>query len=227
MKRLAWLLTSITTVNALFIHIFIAVIHRHNVASTTFFRQTNAINPYLILFITGYVYLCAMSDLLVNKVANSGLITLDLEQFLPKSDIKVFDLKDFLFMGLILKEKDYREALKNQAWDEYQNQYVAITCSADAIIPVWAYMLAVTYLEPIAKDVFLGTAEEMHKHLLLRNIESIDATQYEEQRLVIKGCGEIPVDAVAYAAITKMLRPVAKSIMYGEPCSTVPVYKKK
>lgn len=168
-----------------------------------------------------------MSDLLVNKVANSGLITLDLEQFLPKSDIRVFDLKDFLFMGLILKEKDYREALKNKAWDEYEHQYVAVTCSADAIIPVWAYMLAVTYLEPLAKDVYLGTADEMHRHLLVKNIEAIDTAQYEEQRLVIKGCGETPIDAVAYAAVTKVLRPVAKSIMYGEPCSTVPIYKKK
>ncbi len=168
-----------------------------------------------------------MSDLLVNKVANSGLVTLNLEPFLPDGGIKVFDLKDFLFMGLILKEKDYREALKNQAWDEYQDQYVAITCSADAIIPVWAYMLAVTYLEPLAKDVYLGTAEEMHRHLLVKNIEAIDITQYEEQRLVIKGCGETPIDAIAYAAITKVLRPVAKSIMYGEPCSTVPIYKKK
>jgi len=168
-----------------------------------------------------------MSDVLVNKVANSGLITLDLEAFLPKEEIKLFDLKDFLFMGLILKEKDYREALKNKVWDEYQDRYVAITCTTDAIIPVWAYMLAVTYLEPIAKDVFLGTAQDMHKYLLVKNIEAADTTAYNEQRIVVKGCGETPIDAIAYATITKVLRPVAKSIMYGEPCSTVPVYKKK
>jgi hypothetical protein len=191
------------------------------------FRQTNAINLAAIYNAIIQGYLCTMSDLLVNKVANSGLITLDLEQFLPKSDIRVFDLKDFLFMGLILKEKDYREALKNKAWDEYGDQYVAVTCSADAIIPVWAYMLAVTYLEPLAKDVYLGTADEMHRHLLVKNIEAIDTAQYEEQRLVIKGCGETPIDAIAYAAVTKVLRPIAKSIMYGEPCSTVPIYKKK
>lgn len=168
-----------------------------------------------------------MSDLLVNKVANSGLITLDLEQFLPKGEIRVFDLKDFLFMGLILKEKDYREALKQKSWDEYQDQYVALTCSTDAIIPVWAYMLAVTYLEPVAKDVFMGTAEEMHKHLLVKAIDNVNTDEYAEQRVVIKGCGETPIDNIAYAAITKVLRPVAKSIMYGEPCSTVPIYKKK
>ena len=164
---------------------------------------------------------------MVNKVASSGLITLDLEQFLPQGSITVFDLKDFLFMGLILKEKDYREALKARTWEEYKDQYVAVTCTADAIIPVWAYMLAVTYLEPVAKDVFLGTAEELHRHLLLKNIEQVDVTPYNEQRIVVKGCGETPIDNVAYAAITKVLRPVAKSIMYGEPCSTVPIYKKK
>jgi hypothetical protein len=168
-----------------------------------------------------------MSDLLVNKVANSGLITLDLEQFLPKGSIMTFDLKDFLFMGLILKEKDYREALKNKAWDEYQDQNVAITCSADAIIPVWAYMLAITYLEPVAKEVYMGTAEEMHKYLLVKTIEAVNTTEYTDQRVVVKGCGETPIDNIAYAAITKVLRPVTKSIMYGEPCSTVPIYKKK
>lgn len=168
-----------------------------------------------------------MSDLLVNKVANSGLITLDLEQFLPKGEVKLFDLKDFLFMGLILKEKDYREALKAKDWSEYQDALVAITCTADAIIPVWAYMLAVSYLEPVAKEVFLGTAEELHKHLLVKNIEALDAAEYNDQRVVVKGCGETPINAVAYAAITKVLRPVTKSIMYGEPCSTVPIYKKK
>lgn len=168
-----------------------------------------------------------MSDLLVNKVANSGLLTLDLEQFLPKGEVKLFDLKDFLFMGLILKEKDYREALKGKDWSEYQDALVAITCTADAIIPVWAYMLAVSYLEPVAKEVFLGTAEELHKHLLVKNIEAIDAAEYNDQRVVVKGCGETPIDAIAYAAITKVLRPVTKSIMYGEPCSTVPIYKKK
>lgn len=164
---------------------------------------------------------------MVNKVASSGLITLDLEQFLPQGGIKVFDLKDFLFMGLILKEKDYREALKARTWEEYADQNVAITCTADAIIPVWAYMLAVTYLEPVAKEVFLGTPEELHRHLLVKAIEQLDLAPYNEQRIVVKGCGETPIDNVAYAAITKVLRPVAKSIMYGEPCSTVPIYKKK
>jgi hypothetical protein len=166
-------------------------------------------------------------DTLVNKVANSGLITLDLEAYLPKEELITFDLKDHLFMGLILKEKDFREALKNTAWDQYQDKLVHITCSVDAIIPVWAYMLVASYLGPFAKEVYLGTREEFYKHLVLKNIATLDKEEYKEQRVVIKGCGETPIDNYAYAEVTKVLRPVAKSIMYGEPCSTVPIFKKK
>ena len=168
-----------------------------------------------------------MSELIVNKVAGSGLVTLDLEKYMPENGIVTFDLKDHLFMGLILKEKDFREALKNMDWLPYQNKYVAITCSVDAVIPVWAYMLVTTYLQPIAKDVYLGTETEFQKHLFLKNISNIETEQFRDQRIVVKGCGEVPVDNYAYAAVTKILLPVAKSIMYGEPCSTVPVYKKK
>lgn len=168
-----------------------------------------------------------MSDVFVNKVAASGILTLNLEPYLPSGDIVTFDLKDHLFMGLILKEKDFREALKNLDWTPYQDKAVAITCSVDAIIPVWAYMLVTTYLQPVAKDVFVGTAAELQKHLFLKNLSAINISDYADQRVVIKGCGDVPIDAYAYAEITKVLRPVAKSIMYGEPCSTVPVYKKK
>jgi hypothetical protein len=168
-----------------------------------------------------------MSDMIVNKVANSGLITLNLEAYLPEKPVMSFDLKDFLFMGLILKEKDYREALKNKNFDEYRDQYVAVNCSVDAVIPVWAYMLAVSYLQPVAKDVFLGTETEFYKYLVIKNIDSINVEEFQDERVVIKGCGEIPIDNYAYAEITKKLLPVVKSIMYGEPCSTVPVYKKR
>ena len=168
-----------------------------------------------------------MSEVFVNKVAASGILTLDLEKYLPTGEVATFDLKDHLFMGLILKEKDFREALKNLDWTQYQDKYVAITCSVDAIIPVWAYMLVTTYLQPVAKDVYVGTAAEMQKHLFLKSLESIDVTEFTDQRVVIKGCGEVTIDAFAYAEITKRLRPTVKSIMYGEPCSTVPVYKKK
>ncbi|MCU7550991.1 DUF2480 family protein [Chitinophagaceae bacterium LB-8] len=162
-----------------------------------------------------------------NKVASSGLITLNLEDYLPNRDIVTFDLKDFLFMELILKEKDYRETLKNKDWEEYRDQYVAVTCSADAIIPVWAYMLAVSYLQPVARDVYMGTMEEMQKHILLKNIDAIQTEDFEDQRVVVKGCGDKPIDNAAFAEITRILLPVVKSIMYGEPCSTVPIYKKK
>jgi hypothetical protein len=168
-----------------------------------------------------------MSEVLVNKVANSGLITLDLEKYLPAGEAAAFDLKDHLFMGLILKEKDFREALKNLDWAVYQNKNVAVFCSADAIIPMWAYMLVAAYLQPVAKEVYAGSEEEMQKHLFLKNIEAINTDEFAEQRVVVKGCGDVPIGSFAYAAITKILQPVAKSIMYGEPCSTVPIYKKK
>ncbi|MBB1283358.1 DUF2480 family protein [Flavisolibacter sp. BT320] len=166
-----------------------------------------------------------MSDVIVNKVAQSGLITLNLEDYFPQGDVVTFDLKDYLFMGLILKEKDFREALKALDWSVYGGKNVAITCTADAIIPLWAYMLVTTYLQPVAKEEYVGTAEEMHKHLFLKNIAAIDATTFTDKRIVVKGCGDIPVGAFAYAELTRHLLPYVKSIMYGEPCSTVPVYK--
>lgn len=168
-----------------------------------------------------------MSEPFVNKVAESGLITLDLEKFYPKGETAVFDLKDHLFMGLILKEKDFREALKKLDWSVYQDKNVAFTCSADAIIPVWAWMLVVSYLQPVAKEIVMGDEKELHRSLYLKNIDAIDVNEFAGQRVVIKGCGEIPIADYVYMEITKKLRPVVKSIMYGEPCSTVPVYKQK
>lgn len=169
-----------------------------------------------------------MSDEIINKVAESGLVTIDLEKYLPqKEEIAVFDLKDFLFMGMILKEKDFREALKQHDWEKYRNRNVAITCSADAIIPVWAYMLVTSYLQPVAKETLVGNEKEVYKAILLKNISSINVSDFSDKRVVLKGCGETPIDDFAYAEATRKLLPVAKSIMYGEPCSTVPVYKKK
>lgn len=168
-----------------------------------------------------------MSDLIINKVAGSGLLTLNLEQYLPVGNIMTFDLKDHLFMGLILKEKDFREALKNGDWQQYEGKYVAVTCSVDAIIPVWAYMLVMTYLQPVAKDAYLGNAADMYKHIFLQHIASLPIEEFRDQRVVVKGCGETSIEPFAYAAVTKVLLPVVKSIMYGEPCSTVPVYKKR
>jgi Protein of unknown function (DUF2480) len=168
-----------------------------------------------------------MSETIINRVAESSLITLDLEDFYPKGETAVFDLKPYLFMELILKEKDFREALKTTDWSIYQDKYVAVTCTADAIIPVWAYMLVVSYLQPVAKDVALGDEAFMHKMLFLKNISAINPQDYADKRVVIKGCGDLPITEAAYLEATKVLLPVVKSIMYGEPCSTVPVYKKR
>lgn len=168
-----------------------------------------------------------MAEELINKVAESGLVTLDLETYYPKGETIVFDMKDFLFMELILKEKDFREKLKSHDWEQYRDKFVAIVCSADAIIPVWAYMLVAAQLQPVAREVVLGDEKELHKKIFLDRIAAINADDYLDKRVVVKGCGELPIGEFAYLEITKKLRPVAKSIMYGEPCSTVPVYKKK
>jgi hypothetical protein len=168
-----------------------------------------------------------MSDVIVNKVAESGLITLDLEQYYPKGDILVFDLKDYLFMGLILKEKDFRTALQSHDWSQYQDKNVAVVCSVDAVIPVWAYMLVGAYLQPVAREIVFGSPDELVKQVLLKNIRQIDVSEFADKRVVIKGCGEIPIGEFAYMEATLRLRPVARSIMYGEPCSTVPIFKKK
>ena len=167
-----------------------------------------------------------MAEAFVNKVAESGIITLNLEDHYPKENIAVFDMKDHLFMGLILKEKDFRETLKALDTSVYTNQIVALTCSADAIIPMWAYMLVASLLQPVAKEIIFGTAAEVKEKILLRNIYAADIASMADARVVIKGCGELPISEAAYIAITDKLRPLAKSIMYGEPCSTVPVFKK-
>lgn len=166
-------------------------------------------------------------DAIVNKVAESGLVTIDLEKYYPSGEAKVFDLKDYLFMGMILKEKDFREALKKTDWELFRGKNVAITCTADAIIPVWAYMLVASYLQPLALDFVLGDEKELHRSLFLKKLAAIDTTEFADKRIVIKGCGELPIGDFAYTEITRLLRPVAKTIMYGEPCSTVPVYKKQ
>ncbi len=168
-----------------------------------------------------------MSETFVNKVSESGLITLDLETYYPKGETALFDMKDHLFMGLILKEKEFRESLKNIDPEIYRDKNVALTCTADAVIPVWAYMLAASYLQPVAATIVFGNEEFLHKTLFLKNLSAIDPADYTDKRVVIKGCGELPITEMAYVEITRILRPVVKSIMYGEPCSTVPVYKKK
>jgi len=163
---------------------------------------------------------------LVNRVANSGLITLNLEDYFPKQEIAAFDLKGFLFMEMILKEKDFRAALKEHDWTQYAGKILTVFCSADAIIPVWAYMLVATYAEPYAVDIFQGTEEEYLKAVYRGVLKNMDFSEYEAKRIVIKGCSNKPVPPAAYLALTTKLRPYAQSIMYGEPCSTVPIFKR-
>ena len=163
---------------------------------------------------------------LVNRVANSGLITLNLEDYYPKQEIATFDLKGFLFMEMILKEKDFRAALKEHDWAQYEGKILTVLCSVDAIIPVWAYMLVATYAEPFATDIFQGTQEEYLKAVYRNVLKDMDFSPYEAKRIVIKGCSNKPVPPAAYLALTTKLRPYAQSIMYGEPCSTVPIFKK-
>ena len=168
-----------------------------------------------------------MEEAFVNKVSESGILTLDLEDYYPRDEIMVFDMKDHLFMGLILKEKEFRETLKNLDIEPYREKYVSLTCSADAIIPMWAYMLVASYLEPVVKELIFGDKNLAQHNLFLKNLQNINAEDYRDKRVVIKGCGELPISESAYVAITTKLRPVAQSIMYGEPCSTVPIYKRK
>lgn len=166
-----------------------------------------------------------MSDEIINRVAESGLMTLDLEDYYPREEIVEFNLEPFLFLGQAVKEKDFRAALQKVDWLQFTGKVVALSAPANAIIPVWAYMLVVTYLEPVAKEIFYGDAASAREQLFLNNIYGIDATAFTGRRVVIKGCGSIDIGAPGFIYITKLLRPVAKSLMYGEPCSTVPLYK--
>ncbi|HVW94763.1 MAG TPA: DUF2480 family protein [Mucilaginibacter sp.] len=164
---------------------------------------------------------------IMNKVAQSGLVTLDPAVFYPDGERVVYDIKENLYMELILKEKDFREFVKGHDWSQYEGKYVAVTCTADAIVPAWAYMLLANQLAPYAKDVVFGDADVLETVVFLKNITNLDVEQYRDQRIVIKGCGDIPVPVSAYVELTKKLSPVVKSLMFGEPCSTVPIYKKK
>ncbi len=168
-----------------------------------------------------------MSDTIVNKVAQSGLITLDLEQWLPPaSDMVALDISPFLFKGLLLKEKEFRAAVKAHDWQQYDGKYVAVHCSTKAIVAHWAYMLIASQLEPHVQGQGFGTIHDLETQLLIQQIEHLDADHYGNERVIIKGCGDRKVSVAIYQAITAKLQPVVKTLMYGEPCSTVPIYKK-
>lgn len=167
-----------------------------------------------------------MENQIINRVANSPLITFNLEDYYPQGERVIYDIKDNLYEGVMLREKDFRTFVKEHDWSQYQGQYVALTCSADAIVPTWAYMLLVTKLEPYAKKVIFGNQETLEAVLFQEALSKVNAGEFENAKVVVKGCGKLPVPTFAYTEITRLLRPYAASIMYGEPCSTVPLYKK-
>jgi len=166
-----------------------------------------------------------MSEI-VNKVAASGLVTIDLEDIYPNAERAIFDIKDHLWQGLALREKDFREFVKENNWEDYRDKYVAITCSVDAIVPNWAFMLVASKLEGIASKVVFGTKEVLETIVFRELIDSLPLEQYRDKRLIVKGCSNKPVPSSAYVDLVTKLQPVAKSIMFGEPCSTVPVFKR-
>lgn len=168
-----------------------------------------------------------MEKEIVNKIAQSGLVTIDLEELYPKEELVLFDIKDWLWQGLVLKEKDFREKIAAEDWQKYKDKNVAITCSADAIVPTWAYMLLTTSLEPFTSKIVFGNINTLQEVLFKEALSKVDVESYRDVRVVIKGCANLPVPVSAYVELTRLLRPVAKSIMFGEACSTVPLYKKK
>ena len=165
-------------------------------------------------------------DRIVNKVSNSKLVSIDLEDYYTEGERIEFDIAPFLFQGIVLKEMDFRTAMKNLDWETYRDKFVAIHSSVDAIIPTWAYMLIATKLESIAKDFFFGDIEKLEEYLILTEINRIDFVKFQDSLIVVKGCSNKPIPNSAYVELSKKLKPYVKSFMYGEPCSTVPVYKR-
>jgi len=165
-------------------------------------------------------------DVIVNRVANSPLVTFDLEEFYHSGERVLLDIADQLYEGLILREKDFRAWVKETDWSVYKGKNVAVWCSVDAIIPTWAYMLLTTRISPFAHTVVFGTLEDLEKAIYQNALTSVDIEKFRDKKVVVKGCGKYQVPEAAYVEITRLLTPVASSIMYGEACSTVPLYKK-
>lgn len=168
-----------------------------------------------------------MEEEIVNRVANSALVTINLEDYYPKGQRILFDIKDWLFEGFVLREKDFRQQVSSFNWSQYKDCYLALTCSTDAIIPAWAYMLISLQLEPFAKKTIIGNLEALETSIYQDVINDLNVSEFENKPLIIKGCSKKPVPQNAYIMLASKLKPVAKSIMYGEACSSVPLYKKK
>jgi hypothetical protein len=165
--------------------------------------------------------------MLENKVANSGLKVLDLEDFFPSQEVVELDISSFLFGGYVLKEKEFRAELKMYNWHIFEGKIVALFCSTDAIVPQWAYMLLTSYLAPLAADVYHGNKIAVEEKAWMKAINAINIENYKDERIIIKGCGKLEKSGSAFVEISKLLQPIVKSLMFGEPCSTVPVYKRK
>ena len=168
-----------------------------------------------------------MTQEIINKVEKSGLITLDLSELIPKSEVAIIDLKDNLYEGMVLREKDFRLFVKETNWEQFSKKDVGILCSADAIIPNWAYMLVVSRLTPYARSITFGDKKMIFSELIKKSLEKISPENYEGKKVVVKGCGDLEYPEVAYTEIAKLLMPHVQTMMFGEPCSTVPIYKKK
>ncbi|SHI42060.1 DUF2480 family protein [Algibacter luteus] len=168
-----------------------------------------------------------MKDEIVNRVANSKLVTIDLEDYYPKGQRILFDIKDWLYEGFVLREKDFRAQVSEFDWNQYEGSYVALTCSSDAIIPGWAYMLLSIQLESVAKKVVIGDLEQLETSIYQDIINNLDVSAFTDKPIIIKGCANKPVPQNAYIMLSNKLKPLAKSIMYGEACSSVPLFKKK
>lgn len=167
-----------------------------------------------------------MSEEIINRVATSQLITIDLQELLPDGERAEFDLKEVLYESLILREKEFRSFIKEKDWSVFKDKHVAVHCSADAIVPKWAYMLLATKISPFAKTIVHGNLDHLEDELLLRSIRNINPSTYQDKKIVVKGCGDKQISEAAYMEISAILQPVVASIMYGEPCSTVPVFKR-
>ncbi|MEX6626998.1 DUF2480 family protein [Tenacibaculum salmonis] len=167
-----------------------------------------------------------MAEEIINRVADSKLITIDLEDFYPKGNRIVFDIKDWLYEELILREKDFREQVKNHNWSQYKDTFVALSCSVDAVIPSWAYLLLTTKLTEFAQKIVVGDLELLETVIFNDIITNLDTTLYQDKRLIIKGCSAKPIPQSAYTLLVSEIQPICKSIMFGEACSTVPLFKK-
>jgi hypothetical protein len=168
-----------------------------------------------------------MDEQIVNRVSASSLITFDLEELYSPGERVMFDIKSFLFQELILKEKDFRDSIKEHQWSQYTNKFVAITCTADAIVPTWAFMLIASSLQPFAKKVVFGSLDELENQLFLERLNQVDWKKFLNEKVVIRGCSKVQVPVSAYVEVSMQLRPFASSIMFGEACSTVPLFKRR